>query len=90
MNNAGNVTKNGEEDVDQKITTAATLEEDTQRWEEDGKDDLADVATGQDVSHVGDDASSIGTGPKHCIVAKVNAIGETYEAVKGILTVLGC
>ena len=29
MNNAGNVTKNGKQDVDQKITTAATLEEDT-------------------------------------------------------------
>lgn len=44
MNDAGNVTEDGEQDVDQKITTAATLEEDTQRWEEDGKDDLADIA----------------------------------------------
>lgn len=29
MNDAGNVTEDGEQDVDQKITTAATLEEDT-------------------------------------------------------------
>ena len=44
MNDAGNKTKNGEQDIDQKITTAATLEEDTQRREEDGKDDFADIA----------------------------------------------
>ena len=30
--------------VDQKVCTAATLEEDTERWEEDGQDDLDDVA----------------------------------------------
>jgi hypothetical protein len=44
MNDAGNKTKNGEQNIDQKITTAATLEEDTQRREEDGKDDFADIA----------------------------------------------
>jgi hypothetical protein len=44
MNDAGNVTEDGEQDVDQKITTAATLEEDSQRGEDDGKDDLADIA----------------------------------------------
>jgi hypothetical protein len=43
MNDAGNVTEDGQQDVDQKITTTAALEEDTQRWEDDGKDDLADV-----------------------------------------------
>ena len=44
MNDTGNVTKDGEEDVDQEIRAATALEEDTERWEDDGKDDLADVA----------------------------------------------
>jgi len=47
MDNAGNVTKDGEQDVDQEIGTAATLEEDTKRWENDGQDDLANVARGE-------------------------------------------
>ena len=36
--------KNGQTDVDQQISTTATLQEDTQRGQDDGKDDLADVA----------------------------------------------
>lgn len=38
------LTEDGEEDVDAQIGTAATLKEDAQRREEDGKDDLADIA----------------------------------------------
>jgi hypothetical protein len=41
-----NVTENGQEDVDEEISIAAALEEDTQRREDDGKKDLADVAGG--------------------------------------------
>ena len=37
-------TKDGEEDVDEEISTASALEEDSERREEDGNDDLADVA----------------------------------------------
>lgn len=44
MNDAGNVTEDGEQNVDQEITTASALEEYTQRRQEDGEDDLADVA----------------------------------------------
>jgi hypothetical protein len=44
VNDTGNVTEDGEEDVDQEIRAATALEEDTERWEDDGKDDLADVA----------------------------------------------
>jgi len=47
VDDAGNVTKDGQENVDQKITTAAALEEDTEGREEDGEDDLADVGTGE-------------------------------------------
>lgn len=47
MDDTGNVTQNGQQDVDEEISIAATLEEDTQRREEDGKDDLDDVACGE-------------------------------------------
>lgn len=37
-------TQDGEEDVDEEIGTASTLEENSERREDDGNDDLADVA----------------------------------------------
>ncbi|KAI9742315.1 MAG: hypothetical protein M1818_004215, partial [Claussenomyces sp. TS43310] len=40
----GNVTQDGQEDVDEEIATTTTLQEDTERWQDDGKDDLADIA----------------------------------------------
>lgn len=42
-----NVTKNGQQNVDEEISIAATLEENTERRKEDGKDDLADVGSGE-------------------------------------------
>lgn len=47
MDNAGDVTKDGQEDVDEDVCAATTLEEDTERWEDDGEDDFADVASGE-------------------------------------------
>lgn len=47
VDDAGDVTKNGEQDVDEKVGATATLKEDTERREDDGKDDLADVACGE-------------------------------------------
>ena len=44
MNDAWNPAEDGEQDVDQEITTDTTLEEYTQRWEDEGKDYLADIA----------------------------------------------
>jgi len=38
------LTKNGQEDVDEEVCSAAALEEDTDGREEDGEDDLDDVA----------------------------------------------
>jgi hypothetical protein len=43
----GNVTKDGQQDVDEEISIAAALQEDTERRKEDGKDDLADVGSGE-------------------------------------------
>jgi len=44
VNDARDITKNRQQDVDEEIGTAASLKEDTKRWEDDGKNDLADVA----------------------------------------------
>jgi hypothetical protein len=41
---AGNITQNCQQDVDQKVSTASALKEDTKRREEDSKNDLADIA----------------------------------------------
>jgi len=47
VDDTGNVTEDGEENVDEKISTTSTLEEDSERREDDGNDDLADVASGE-------------------------------------------
>lgn len=44
VNDTWNVTEDRKEDVDQEIGTASALKEHTKRWEDDGKNDLADVA----------------------------------------------
>ena len=44
MDNAGNVTENGQKDVDQEICAAAALKEDTDGREKDGDEDLDNVA----------------------------------------------
>lgn len=44
VDDSGDVTKDGEEDVDEEVGAAAALEEDSEGGEEDGEDDLADVA----------------------------------------------
>lgn len=38
------VTQNRQEDIDQEVAAAATLEEYAERRQDDGNDDLADVA----------------------------------------------
>lgn len=43
VNDTGNPTQDGQTDVDQEIRAAATLQEDTQRGQDDGEDDLANV-----------------------------------------------
>jgi len=44
VDNAGNVTQDGEENIDQEVAVAAALKEHSERGEEDGEDDLDDVA----------------------------------------------
>jgi hypothetical protein len=49
VDDSGNVTKDGQQDVDEEVGTTAALEEDTKRREDDGDDDLDDVAESRSV-----------------------------------------
>jgi hypothetical protein len=49
VDDAGNVTQDGEEDVDEEISSAAALEEHSDWGNEDGEDDLDDVAVVGDI-----------------------------------------
>lgn len=44
VDNTGEISEDREEDVDEEISAAAALKADSERREEDGEDDLADVA----------------------------------------------
>ncbi len=44
MDDTRDVTQDCQEDVDEEISIATALEEDTKRWEDDGENDLADIA----------------------------------------------
>jgi hypothetical protein len=43
MNDTGKVSQDGQTDVDQEVGTTSSLQENTQRGEDDSDDDLADV-----------------------------------------------
>lgn len=43
VDDAWDVTKDGQQDVDKEISIASALEEHTEGWDEDGEDDLDDV-----------------------------------------------
>jgi hypothetical protein len=44
VDDTGNVTQDGQTDVDEQVGTTSALQEDTHGREDDGEDDLADVA----------------------------------------------
>ena len=44
MNDARDVAQDRQQDVDQEVSTTSALKEDTKRWEDDGENDLADIA----------------------------------------------
>lgn len=45
VDDAGDVTKDGEQDVDEQVSTTAALKENSKRRQDDCENDLADVAT---------------------------------------------
>jgi hypothetical protein len=49
VDDAGNVTQDGEEDVDEEVSAAAALEEHSDWGNEDGEDDLDDVAVEEEM-----------------------------------------
>ena len=55
MNDTRNVTKNRQQDVNEEIDVAATLQEDTKGWQDDGEDDLDDVAAEKSISKSSND-----------------------------------
>ena len=79
MDDTGNPTQDGQTDVDEEVSATATLQEDTQRGQDDGEDDLADV-TGKRLvrRETGDGRRERGR--------EGASDAQTYEAVKGIVT----
>ena len=49
MDNTRNVTQDGQTDVDENVGATSALQEDTQRGQDDGEDDLADIAIKESV-----------------------------------------
>ena len=47
MDDTRDVAQYRQEDVDEEVGIATPLKENTKRWDEDGENDLADVAIGQ-------------------------------------------
>lgn len=83
--NQSDVPKNGQQDVDQEIGTTTTLEEDTHWWEDDGKNDLADIA--EDLLAKKLDHKPTMTSSEQSLLATSSnkLVRTTYEAVKGMV-----
>jgi len=47
MDDARNITKDGQKDVDKEVCTTTPFKEHTDRWQYDGKEDLADIRSGE-------------------------------------------
>lgn len=80
MDDTGDVTENGQEDVDEEVGTTATLEEHTKRRKDDGDNDLDDVAADVSVTS------------RFLPFRRVHSAGRvvirrTYDPVKGMLAV---
>lgn len=43
VNDTGDITQDGQTDVDEEISSASTFEEHSQRRQDDGEEDLADI-----------------------------------------------
>lgn len=67
----------GQQDVDEQVRTAATLEEDADWWQENGEEHLTDVA--------GSKVSMLCRRVDQCATAST----ATYDPVKGMLVVVG-
>jgi hypothetical protein len=75
VDDTGNVTQNGEQNVDAEISTTSALQEDTDGRENDGKNDLEDVASGE--RHVGGWLCRLLVGSLSVVVDIVGIVAET-------------
>ena len=71
VNDTGNPTQDGQTDVDQEIRAAATLQEDTQRGQDDGEDDLANVtrkgiSVSKKLRYPSQDDDNLRSSERHC------------------------
>lgn len=51
VNDTRNPTQDGQTDVDEEVGAASALQEDTQRGQDEGQDELADVTEGNILAH---------------------------------------
>jgi hypothetical protein len=77
-----NVTEDGQEDVNEEVGVASSLKEDTKRWEDDGEDDLDDVAKSHRQYNAGRTACW-GMSLQICVFAK-------SAGVRGIASARAC
>ena len=71
VNDTGNPTQDGQTDVDQEIRAATTLQEDTQRGQDDGEDDLANVTrkgifVSKKLRYPSQDDDNLRSSERHC------------------------
>lgn len=71
VNDTGNPTQDGQTDVDQEIRAATTLQEDTQRGQDDGEDDLANVtrkgiSVSKKLRYPSQDDDNLRSSERHC------------------------
>ena len=78
VDDTGNPAQDGQTDVDQEISTATALQEDTQRGQDDRKDDLADIAIIRELAVW---PEALDRSPSDQEVGGEN----THEAVKGMV-----
>ena len=98
MDDTGNPTQNGQHDVDQEVGATSALQENTQRRQDDGEEDFADVSVEiESVIMVRRVRQRLATGPTPFRRPSKSRQGKshsqlkeqiTYEAVKGMLAVV--
>ncbi|RDW82187.1 hypothetical protein BP6252_03299 [Coleophoma cylindrospora] len=85
VDDSRNVTQDGQQNVDQEISSASALEEDTKRWEDDGKNDLANIAEGKVSTMHWEGKERHGA----CATERSALREDAYLAVKGMMIVYG-
>ena len=72
MYDTWDITQDRQEDVDEEVCVAAALEEDAERWKEDGENDFADVAVEDNrISYTGPNKTQ-----KICSISLKNGVGN--------------